>query len=82
MHMKRKTTMAIKGVTRTCALIVGLFLAYGISPAFGSAAGEVLKATPEQFDFGAIPEGEPAVATASIENVGNSPVEIINVRTS
>ncbi len=53
-----------------CALVFGIFPAYAI------AAGEILKATPEQFDFGAIPEGEPAVVVASVENIGDAPVEI------
>ena len=77
MHRKNgKAAMAIKALTWTCVLIFGLALAYGTSTV------EVLKATPEQVDFGTIPEGEPAVATASIENVSDSPVEITNVRTT
>ena len=59
-----------------CALAMGLSLVYGVSP------GEVLKATPDHQDFGEIPEGEPAVATSIIENVGSAPVEITNVRTN
>lgn len=77
MPMKyEKATLAIKGIAWTCVLIFGLSFAYGASE------GDVLKATPESFDFGAVPEGDPAVATASIENVGDVPVEITNVRTS
>ena len=71
-----KTTIAIKGITCVCALIFGLALAYG------GSTGEVIKATPEQFDFGTIPEGDPAVTTAIIENVGDVTVEITNVRTT
>jgi len=67
---------AIKAIISTCFLIFGFALAYGDS------TGEILKATPEQFDFGAIPEGEPAVATAVVENVGDAPVEITNLRTT
>lgn len=77
-----KTTVAIKGVAWTCALIVGLSFAYVTSNAYGASTEEVLKITPEQHDFGTIPEGDPAVTTAIIENVGDSPVEITNVRTS
>ena len=59
-----------------CAFVMGLSLVYGVSP------DEALKATPDHFDFGSIPEGEPAVATSVIENVGSVPVEITNVRTN
>jgi hypothetical protein len=77
MHRKYgKAAMAAKGITWAVVLVFGLALAYG------NPDGEILKASPEQFDFGAIPEGEPAVATTSIENVGDSPVEITNVRTT
>lgn len=59
-----------------CLAVMGLSLVYGGSP------GEVLKATPDHYDFGSIPEGEPAVATAMVENVGTVPVEITNVKTN
>ena len=68
--------MAIKGLALACILIFGSSLAYG------GETGEVLKASPEQFDFGTIPEGDPAVTTAIIENISGSPIEITNVRTS
>ncbi len=71
-----KTTMAIKGIAWAGILIFGCVLAYADS------TGEVLKASPEQYDFGTIPEGDPAVTTAIIENVSGNPVEITNVRTS
>jgi hypothetical protein len=71
-----KSRTAFRAITSTCFLIFGFALAYG------GATGEILKATPEQLDFGTIPEGEPAVATAVVENVGDTPVEITNVRTS
>jgi hypothetical protein len=71
-----KAGTAIKAITSTCFLIFGFALAYG------GSTGEILKATPEQLDFGAIPEGEPAIAAAVVENVGDSPVEITNVRTT
>jgi hypothetical protein len=71
-----KTTMAGRRTVWACALIVGLFFAYS------NASGESLKATPEQFDFGAVAEGEAAVVTTIIQNVGSTPVEITNVRTS
>lgn len=71
-----KTAGAIKGIMWACTLIFGLALTYG------GSTGEVIKATPEQHDFGTIPEGDPAITTAIIENVGDSPVEITNVRTT
>ena len=71
-----KSRTVFRAIASTCFLIFGLALAYG------GSTGEILKATPEQLDFGKIPEGEPAVATAIVENVGDSPVEITNVRTS
>jgi hypothetical protein len=71
-----KATMAAVGVAWAWAVIAGISLAHGIP------AGELLRATPDHYDFGVIAEGEPAVATAGIENIGNVPVEITNVRTS
>ncbi len=71
-----KTAMAIKRIALACILIFGPALAHSDS------TGEVLRAAPEQFDFGTIPEGEPASTTAIIENVSGNPIEITNVRTS
>jgi hypothetical protein len=71
-----KTTMAARSAVWVCALIVGLSFAYS------NANAESLKATPEQFDFGTVAEGEAAVVTTIIQNVGSTPVEITNVRTS
>jgi hypothetical protein len=59
-----------------CLFIFGPPLVYGIE------SGEILKATPDHFDFGTIDEGKPATVTAVIQNVGSSPVEITNVKTS
>jgi hypothetical protein len=56
--------------------LVSLFLSQGVS------AEEVLKATPNHVEFGTIHEGENAVATVEIENIGDAQVEITNVRTS
>lgn len=71
-----KTTAAIKGIAWACILIFWSALAYG------GDTGDVLKAAPEQFDFGTIPEGDPAVTKAIIENISGNPIEITNVRTS
>jgi hypothetical protein len=65
--------MAARGFLSICALVVGLSFAYGESS---------LKATPDQHDFGTIAEEDNAVFTTTIQNVGNTPVEITNVRTS
>lgn len=59
-----------------CVVVATLFLAQGVS------MGEVLKATPDQFDFGTLKEGATAVVTVEVENIGDAPVEITNVRTS
>jgi hypothetical protein len=58
------------------AFLVGLTFAYS------TASGESLKATPDHFEFGTMAEGENAVVTTIIQNIGNAPVEITNVRTS
>ena len=71
-----KSTTAKRCFVYVCVLIAVLSLTLGIS------MGEVLNATPGEFDFGAIAEGEPAVAVTSVENIGNTPVEITNVRTN
>ena len=71
-----KTTMAVRSALWICALIVGLAFAQG------NANSASLKATPEEFDFGTVAEGTPAEVTVAIQNVGNTPVEITNVRTS
>lgn len=60
---------------------VFMFIA-GLSFVHGISQIEALKVTPDQFDFGTIEEGPAAVVTAIIENVGNIPVEITNVRTN
>jgi hypothetical protein len=59
-----------------CLFIIGL------SAARGDENKEILKATPDHFDFGTIDEGQTAVVTVVIQNVGSAPVEITNVRTS
>jgi hypothetical protein len=75
--MKRgRAAVAAGCIAGAWMLIVGLTLAYG------NPAGEILKATPEQFDFGTVAEGKPAVVTTSVQNIGSTPVEITNVRTS
>jgi len=70
------TKRAVTGAVWIGVVIVTLFLSQGIS------MGGVLKATPDQVNFGTIDEGENAVATIEIENTGTAPIEITNVRTS
>jgi hypothetical protein len=50
--------------------------------AYGSEGPEILKATPDHHDFGTIDEGQPAAITVVVQNVGSTPVEITNVKTS
>jgi hypothetical protein len=57
-------------------------LILGLSLAYGNEKAEILKATPDHHDFGTIDEGQPAAITVIIQNVGNTPVEITNVKTS
>lgn len=71
-----KVTVAVGSILSIGTLLVGLSLAYD------NSTGEILKATPEQFDAGTVAEGKTIEVTTSIQNVGDTPVEIINVRTS
>jgi hypothetical protein len=71
-----RTKMTWRGAAWMGVALISLFLSQGAS------AGEVLKATPNHVEFGTINEGENAVATVEIENIGDVPVEITNVRTS
>jgi len=57
-------------------------LMIGMSLASGDSAGEVLKATPDQFDAGTVAEGKKVEVTSIIQNVGKTQVEITNVRTN
>ncbi len=57
-------------------------LMIGLSLASDDKAGEVLKATPDQFDAGKVAEGKKVEVTSIIQNVGKTQVEITNVRTS
>jgi hypothetical protein len=67
------------------------FLAIGLATLIVLAAGHVpssaqtgmpLKVSPELFDFGTVNEGQPATVTAKVKNIGNTPIEIANVRTN
>jgi hypothetical protein len=75
--MNRRTAI----ISAICATGMITFLA-GFIMAYGGDTGEVLKITPAQFDFGTVDEGNAATATATVENIGGTRVEITNVRTS
>lgn len=75
MKYKKATTTAC-GFLWICAFVAGLSFAYG------DAGEAVLKATPDKHEFGTIAEEQNAVFTTIIQNVGNTPLEITNVRTS
>jgi hypothetical protein len=57
-------------------------LMIGLSLASDDSTGEVLKATPEQFDAGNVAEGKKVEVTTILQNMGKTQVEITNVRTS
>jgi len=72
-----------RNASRTAIHLVWICLfIIGLSSARGNEKEEILKATPDHFDFGTIDEGQPAAVTAVIQNVGSTPVEITNVKTS
>ena len=68
-------------VSVICRLTLLIFLA-GIPVAHGVPREEGLKITPGQFESGVVDEGQVITVTATIENRGNSAVEITNVRTN
>jgi hypothetical protein len=57
-------------------------LMLGLSVASDGPSGVGLKATPDHFEAGTVPEGKKVEVTATIQNTGSTPVEITNVRTS
>jgi hypothetical protein len=71
-----KARMAAGGI-----LWIAVFL-IGVSFASDDSAGELLIATPAQFDAGTVLEGKKIEATTIIQNVGNAQVEITSVQTS
>jgi len=80
---KGKSFMKFGRVTvAVCSILCIGMLLIGLSLANDSSTGEILISTPEQFDAGTVAEGKTIEVTTSVQNVGNSPVEITNVRTS
>ncbi len=75
MH-RRIAMMSVIGAACIIVFFAGLLGAYA------GETGEVLKITPDQFDFGTIDEGKAAMVTATVQNIGNTSIEITNVRTS
>jgi hypothetical protein len=75
--MKCEKVMVLAGTTLWIATMM-----IGLSLASDDPTGEVLKATPEQFDAGIVAEGKKVEVTTILENVGKTQVEITNVRTS
>ena len=62
---------------------VGVIVIFaGFLSVYAGETQQVLRITPEEYDFGTINEGDPAIVTATVENVGSASVEITNVRTS
>ena len=75
--------MKCRNTSRTAIPLIAIcLLILGMSMAYGNQSAAVLKATPDFHDFGTIDEGQPAAITVVIQNIGNTPVEITNVRTS
>jgi hypothetical protein len=75
--MKRLKALAAAG-----SILWMVLLFVGPAPASDNTAGVILKSTPDQFDAGKVAEGKTVEVTTSVQNVGDSPVEITNVRTS
>jgi hypothetical protein len=72
----RNASRAVIQLAFLCLFIFGPSLVHGME------SGEILKATPDHYDFGTIDEGQPAAVTTVVQNVGSSPIEITNVKTS
>jgi hypothetical protein len=71
-----------KAMVATGSILWIAALMIGQSLASDDSHGEFLKATPEQFDAGTVAEGKKIEVTTTIQNIGNTQVEITNVRTS
>ena len=76
--MKRKKHL-LKASAIICFLaIAAVGFAYN---AYGQAPGK-LTASPEHFDCGTLDEGTPAVMSVELKNIGDTDVNIKNVRTN
>ena len=75
--------MKCRNTSRTAIPLIAIcLLIVGLSVAFGGESAAILKATPDFHDFGTIEEGQPAAITVTVQNIGSTPVEITNVKTS
>jgi uncharacterized membrane protein len=72
----RKAAVSVIAAAGVIIIFAGFLLVYA------GGTQQVLKITPEEYDFGTINEGDPAIVTATVQNVGSASVEITNVRTS
>ena len=70
----RRANAAASALLGFCILFAAFFVLNA------GATGEVLTATPDHMDFGTVDEGKPVDATCIIQNNGDAPVEITNVR--
>jgi hypothetical protein len=71
-----------KAILAAGSLLWIAMLMVGLSFASDDSTGKFLKATPEQVDAGTVVEGKKVEVTTIIQNVGNTQVEISNVKTS
>jgi hypothetical protein len=71
-----------KAITAASSALWIALMMFGLSVASDASEGEILKATPEQFDAGKVAEGKKVEVTVAIQNIGKTQVEITNVRTS
>jgi hypothetical protein len=71
-----------KAVVATSSILWIATLMIGLSLASDDSHGEILIATPGQFEAGTVTEGKKVEVTTTIQNTGNTQVEITNVRTS
>jgi len=72
----RKVKAAVGGILWIAAFLTGMSFASDESPE------KLIIAIPAQFDAGTVLEGKVIEATTTIQNVGNTQVEITNVQTS
>jgi len=71
--------MQFRKAIMVMAFTVFLFFSLNV---FAEAENEFLKAVPDEVDLGTVEEGSPVAVTVTVQNTGNAPVEITNVRTN
>ena len=70
-------TMKFRKIIAVMAFSAILFFSLNVF-----AENEFLKSVPDEVDLGTIEEGSPAAVTVTVQNTGDAPVEITNVRTN